>query len=117
MLADKPPAERLWNEKSRTLMKRENIKDYVRICCSICYVNTLPVNEKKSSICVELIHDSSNIGKERKFTLAPEFKKDENGVKKLIQNLDDKKYIIHHKILKEYLKDGIILESEKRKTI
>ena len=39
----------------------------------------------------------------------------ENGVKKLAHHLDDKKnYVVHHKVFKEYLKQGMILKKINR---
>ena len=66
------------------------------------------------TLSVDLSHDEKNRDKEAIFTMCPEVVEVE-GVKKLCHNLNDKEdYVVHHRIFKKYLKEGMIVKKVNR---
>lgn len=62
------------------------------------------------TLSVDLKHNPKNFEKEKVFAMCPDFYED-IGVKKLTHNLFDKKdYVVHHRTLKKYLSERMILD-------
>ena len=62
------------------------------------------------TLSVDLAHDEKNRDKEKIFTMCPEVS-EVDGVKKLCHNLNDKEdYVVHHRVFKKYLKEGMIVK-------
>ena len=63
---------------------------------------------------VDLAHDLDNYDREKVFAMCPDIY-EVNGVKKLAHHLDDKhNYVVHHRILKKYLREGMIVKKVNR---
>ena len=61
------------------------------------------------TLSVDVTHDVKNLAKENIFAMCPEVV-EIDGVKKLCHNLNDKDdYVVHHRIFKKYLKQGMIV--------
>ena len=62
------------------------------------------------TISVDLEHDPKNYPREKIFSMCPDVY-EEDGVKKLAHHLYPKEnYVVHHKILKKYLREGMIVK-------
>ena len=87
----------------------DEIKSIFKLCKEGRYDEIPPC-----TLSVDLKHDPNNFDKEKVFAMCPDFFV-ENGVKKLAHHLYDKKdYVIHHRTLKKYLHEGMILEKINR---
>ena len=66
------------------------------------------------TISMDFSHSVNNLPKERIFTMCPDVI-EIDGVKKLCHHLDDKDdYVVHHRVLKKYLREGMIVKKVNR---